>query len=38
VGSLDPTQRGLGPDPEVRATLTGFLDLAPEVRPTCTGV
>jgi hypothetical protein len=31
VGSLDPTRRGPGPDPEVRATLAG-------VRPICTGV
>jgi hypothetical protein len=38
VGSLDPTQRGLGPDPKVRAALAGVLDLAPEVQPTCTGV
>jgi hypothetical protein len=38
VGSPDPTQRGPGPDPEVRAPLAGVLDLAPEVRSTCTGV
>ena len=38
VGSPDPTQRGLGPDPEVRVALAGVLDLAPEVRSTCTGV
>jgi hypothetical protein len=38
VGSLDPTQRGPGPDPEVRAALAGVLDLAPEVWPTCTVV
>jgi hypothetical protein len=38
VGSLDPTQRGPGPDPEVRVALAGVLDLAPEVRSTCTGV
>jgi hypothetical protein len=38
VGSLDPMQRGPGPDPEVQAALAGVLDLAPKVRPTCTGV
>jgi hypothetical protein len=38
MGSPDPTQRDPGPDPEVRATLAGVLDLAPEVRSTCTGV
>jgi hypothetical protein len=38
VGSLDPTQRGSGPVPEVRVALAGVLDLAPEVRSTCTGV
>jgi hypothetical protein len=38
VGSPDPTQRGPGPDLEVRATLAGVLDLAPEVRSTCTRV
>jgi hypothetical protein len=38
VGSLDPTQRCLGPDPKVRAALVGVLDVALEVRPTCTGV
>jgi hypothetical protein len=38
VGSLDPMQRDPGPDLEVRATLAGVLDHAPEVRPTCTGV
>jgi hypothetical protein len=38
VSSLDPTQRGPGPDPEVRVALTGVLDLVPEVRSTCTGV
>jgi hypothetical protein len=36
--SLDPTQRGSGPDPEVRVALAGILDLAPEVQSTCTGV
>jgi hypothetical protein len=38
VGSPDPTQRGLGPDPEVRIALVGALDLALEVRSICTGV
>jgi hypothetical protein len=38
VGSLDPTQRGPGPVPEVRVALAGVLDLASEVRSTCTGV
>jgi hypothetical protein len=37
AGSLDPTQRGPGPDPEVWAALAGVLDLAPEVRSTYTG-
>jgi hypothetical protein len=38
VGSPDPTQRGPGPNPEVQVALAGILDLAPEVRSTCTGV
>jgi hypothetical protein len=38
VGSPDPTQRGPGPNPEVRVVLTGVLDLAPEDWSTCTGV
>jgi hypothetical protein len=38
VGSPDPTQRGPKPVPEVWVALAGVLDLAPEVRSTCTGV
>ena len=38
VGSPDPMQRGPRPDSEVRIALAGVLDLAPEVRSTCTGV
>jgi hypothetical protein len=38
VGSPDPTQRGPGPDPEVRVAPAGVLGLAPEARSTCTGV
>jgi hypothetical protein len=36
--SPDHTQRGSGPDPEVRVALAGVLDLAPEIRSTCIGV
>jgi hypothetical protein len=38
VGSLDPTQRGLGPIPEVQVAPAGALDLPPEARSSCTGV
>jgi hypothetical protein len=38
VGSPDPTQRGLGPVPEIQVALAGVQGLPPEVQSTCTGV